>query len=138
MTSLDGIKGRSIQTLLRGENDSKKSDEIQAIGRPAAKIFGRKTHWEQKSHYLDISATFKGKVSVFIIVFKFVIAPTGISPRRRNPEKAQNKHRTSRRDLLGRFCDIYCAVILRYVLSVTFCGAVVMKVMDQKTLVKRR
>ena len=26
--------------------------------------------------------------------------------------------------------------LLRYVLSVTFCGAVVMKVMDQKTLVK--
>ena len=30
MTSLDGINGRSIQTLLRGENDSKQSDEIQA------------------------------------------------------------------------------------------------------------
>ena len=28
--------------------------------------------------------------------------------------------------------------LLRYVLSVTFCGAVVMKVMDQKRLVKRR
>ena len=27
---------------------------------------------------------------------------------------------------------------LRYVLSVTFCGAVVLEVMDQKTLVKRR
>ena len=31
MTSLDGINGRSIQTLLRGENDSKQSDEFQAI-----------------------------------------------------------------------------------------------------------
>ena len=30
MTSLDGINGRSIQTLLRGDNDSKQSDEIQA------------------------------------------------------------------------------------------------------------
>ena len=45
---------------------------------------------------------------------------------------------------ISRFCEINCAVILRfdtlwrYVLSVTFCGAVVMKVMDQKTLVKRR
>ena len=29
--SLDGINGRSIQTLLRGENDSKQSDEFQAI-----------------------------------------------------------------------------------------------------------
>ena len=31
MTSLDGINGRSIQTLLRGENDSKQSDEFQTI-----------------------------------------------------------------------------------------------------------
>ena len=31
----------------------------------------------------------------------------------------------------------YFDTVLRYVLSVTFCGAVVMKVMDQKTLVKR-
>ena len=31
MTSLDGINDRSIQTLLRGENDSKQLDEIQAI-----------------------------------------------------------------------------------------------------------
>ena len=30
MTSLDGINGPSIQTLLRGENDSKQSDEFQA------------------------------------------------------------------------------------------------------------
>jgi len=30
MASLDGINGPSIQTLLRGENDSKQSDEIQA------------------------------------------------------------------------------------------------------------
>ena len=31
MTSLDGINSRSIQTLLRGENDSKQLDEFQAI-----------------------------------------------------------------------------------------------------------
>ena len=48
------------------------------------------------------------------------------------------KDRKSLRDRLGRFCDIYCAVILRYLLSVTFCGAVGLKVMDQKTLVERR
>ena len=30
MASLDGINDRSIQTLLRGENDSKQLDEIQA------------------------------------------------------------------------------------------------------------
>ena len=55
---------------------------------------------------------------------------------------ALRKDRKSRRDRLGRRCDIYFAVIfpdtlLRYVLSVTFCGAVILKVMDQKTLVKR-
>ena len=32
----------------------------------------------------------------------------------------------------------YFDTLLRYVLSVTFCGAVDMKVMDQKTLVKRK
>ena len=30
VTSLDSINGWSIQTLLRGENDSKQTDEIQA------------------------------------------------------------------------------------------------------------
>ena len=30
VTSLEGINGRSIQMLLRGENDSKQSDEFQA------------------------------------------------------------------------------------------------------------
>ena len=43
---------------------------------------------------------------------------------------------------IGRFCDINCAsyfdTLLRYVLSVTFRGAGVIKVMGQKTLVKRR
>ena len=32
----------------------------------------------------------------------------------------------------------YFDTLLRYVLSVTFCGVVVLKVMDQKTPVKRR
>ena len=31
MTSLDGIDGRSIQTLLSAENDLKQADEVQAI-----------------------------------------------------------------------------------------------------------
>ena len=52
------------------------------------------------------------------------------------------KDRKSRRDRLGRFWTFivqsYFDTLLRYVLSVTFCGAVVLKVMDQKTLVKRR
>ena len=52
------------------------------------------------------------------------------------------KDRKSRRDRLGRFWTFilqsYFDTLLRYVLSVTLCGAVVLKVMDQKTLVKRR
>ena len=52
------------------------------------------------------------------------------------------KDRKSRRDRLGRFWTFivqsYFDTLLRYVLSVTFCGAVVLKVMDQKTIVKRR
>ena len=32
----------------------------------------------------------------------------------------------------------YSDTLLRYVLSVTFCGAAILKVMDQKTLVKHR
>ena len=32
----------------------------------------------------------------------------------------------------------YFDTLLHYVLPVTFCGVVVLKVMDQKTLVKRR
>ena len=52
------------------------------------------------------------------------------------------KTENARRDRLGWFCYSCCTVILRYslryVLSVTFCGAAVLKVMDQKTLVKRR
>ena len=39
MTSLDGINGRSIQTLLRGENDSKQSDEFQAKENALIEIF---------------------------------------------------------------------------------------------------
>ena len=50
------------------------------------------------------------------------------------------KDRKSRRDRSGRFCDFfvqsYFDTLLHY--AVTFCGAVVLKVMDQKTLVKRR
>ena len=34
--------------------------------------------------------------------------------------------------------QLYLDSFLRYVLSVTFCGEVVMKVMDQKTLFKLR
>ena len=39
MTSLDGINGRLIQTLLRGENDCKQSDEFQASDAHAKLLF---------------------------------------------------------------------------------------------------
>ena len=40
MTSLDGVNGRSIQTLLRRENDSKQSDEFQASPSAGSVIWG--------------------------------------------------------------------------------------------------
>ena len=49
--------------------------------------------------------------------------------------------RKSQRDRLGWFCDTYCAVILWSLfcvtcsIPVTFCGAAVLKVKDQETLV---
>ena len=49
------------------------------------------------------------------------------------------KDRKSRRDRSGRLTFIvqsYFDTLLRY--AVTFCGAVALKVMDQKRLVKRR
>ena len=42
------------------------------------------------------------------------------------------------RTVLQSIVQSYFDTLLRYVLSVTFCVAVVMKVMDQETLVKRR
>ena len=47
MTSLNGINGingRSIQTLLRGENDSKQSDEFQARGHVQSSVFWNKNN----------------------------------------------------------------------------------------------
>ena len=41
---MDGINGRSIQTLLRGENDSKQSDEIQARSKSNSEIFPCGSH----------------------------------------------------------------------------------------------
>ena len=39
VTSLDSINGWSIQTLRREENDSKQSDEVQAIGMASEKLY---------------------------------------------------------------------------------------------------
>ena len=41
-------------------------------------------------------------------------------------------------DFVTFIVQSYLDTLLRYVLLVTFCGEVVLKVMDQKTLVKRR
>ena len=51
MMSLDGINGQSIQMLLRGENDLKQSNEIQAINyRHLTEIY---------SHYYGLSLTWR-------------------------------------------------------------------------------
>ena len=58
VTSLDGINGWSIQTLLRGENDSKQSDEIQAICR-----FDHEFETERKIRTNDNIETVYTKIS---------------------------------------------------------------------------
>ena len=52
--------------------------------------------------------------------------------------KRENPEGTAQVDFVTLIVQLYFDTLLRYVLSVTFCGAVVLKVMDQKTLVKRR
>ena len=50
--------------------------------------------------------------------------------------KTENPEGTDQVDLVTFFVQSYFDTLLHY--AVTFCGAVVLKVMDQKTLVKRR
>ena len=53
--------------------------------------------------------------------------------------KTENFEGTGYVDFVTFLVQSYFDTLLRYVLSVTFCGAVgSVKVMDQKTLVKRR
>ena len=50
--------------------------------------------------------------------------------------KTENPEGTAQVDFVTFILQSYFDTLLRY--AVTFCGAVVLKVMDQKTLVKRR
>ena len=50
--------------------------------------------------------------------------------------KTENPEGTAQVDFVTFIVMSYFDSLLRYVLTVTFCGAVVLKVMDQKTLVK--
>ena len=50
--------------------------------------------------------------------------------------KTENPEGTTQVDFVTFIVQSYFVTLLRY--AVTFCGAVVLKVMDQKTLVKRR
>ena len=52
--------------------------------------------------------------------------------------KTENPEGTAQVDFVTFIVQSYLDTLLRYVLSVTFWGAAVLKVMDQKTLVKRR
>ena len=51
MTSLDSINGQSIQMLLRGENDSKQSDEFQTK-------FGHLKQWSSPATPATAAADF--------------------------------------------------------------------------------
>ena len=52
--------------------------------------------------------------------------------------KTENTEGTAKVDFVTFIVQSYFDTLLRYMLSVTFCGAVVFKVMGQKTLVKRK
>ena len=52
--------------------------------------------------------------------------------------KTENPEGTAWVDFVTFIVQSYFDTLLLYVLSVTFCRAVVLKFMDQKTLVKRR
>ena len=52
--------------------------------------------------------------------------------------KTENPEGTPQVDFVTFIVQSYFDTLLRYVLSLTFCGVVVLKVLDQKTLVKRR
>ena len=52
--------------------------------------------------------------------------------------KTANPEETAKVDFVTFIVQSYFDTLLRYVLSVTFCGAAVLKVMNEKTLVKRR
>ena len=56
----------------------------------------------------------------------------------KNDGKIENPEGTPQVDFVTFTVQSYFDTLLRYVLSLTFCGAVVLKVMDQKTFVKRR
>ena len=64
-----------------------------------------------------------------------------LRPQARNGQddvKTENPERTAQVDFVTFIVQSYFDTLLRYVSSVTFCGAVALKVVDQKTLVKRR
>ena len=57
-------------------------------------------------------------------------------PQVRNGEDDVKTEHPQGVDFVTFIVQSYFDTLLRYVLSVTFCGAVVLKVMEQKTLVK--
>ena len=52
--------------------------------------------------------------------------------------KTENPEWTDKVDFVTFIVQSHFDTLLRYVLSVTFCGAAVLQVVDQKTLLKRR
>ena len=50
--------------------------------------------------------------------------------------KTENSEGTAQVDFVTFIVQLYFDTLLRY--AVTFCGTIVLKVMDQKTVIKRR
>ena len=75
-------------------------------------------------------------IVIGIVLFQFCL-----HPQVRNGQddvKTENPERTAQVDFVTFVLQSYFDTPLRYVLLVTFCEGIVWKVMDLKTLVKRR
>ena len=76
MTSLDGINGQSIRTLLRGENDSKQSDEFQAtVNLKKVKVPSRYRAFRNSGDFffrIVLNFNFEFKVSCWLIIINEV------------------------------------------------------------------
>ena len=81
MTSLDGINGRSIHTLLRGENDSKQSDEIQATLNHVSRGKKQSRFYRGPSHTQKCVATpGRSRLTGMVFLVSIIYIPSAVAP----------------------------------------------------------
>ena len=88
--------------------------------------------YQRKTRFVGTGAAWNRWVMMTFLLF----APA--SKRWLGWRKTENPEGTAKVDFVTFIVQSYFDTLLRYVLSVTFCGAAVLKVINEKTLVKRR